>query len=187
VGVRLYGDLVSRWEKRGPEGIRNLDPRHLDTAELARLAAKYNPRLTGIPLELLVPCLAEEEGGTDDFALAGVDGPEDIRDQFCNGFFWGCEGDDPLVAVAFDRRVNPLGATVPAFVGSDIGHWDVPDFGHPLQEAYEQIERGLLNPEQFGAFTLTNAIRFYGGDSPDFFSGTVVEGAARAVIEGSGP
>jgi len=182
VGVRLYGDLVGRWEKRGPRGIRNLDPRNIDTAELARLAPRYNPRLVGLPEDRLVPCLAAEEGGNDDFQRTGVAGPEDIRDQFCRSFFWGCEGDDPLVAVAFDARVNPLGATIPAFMGSDIGHWDVPDFEHPLREAYEQVERGLLTEAQFRDFAFTNAVRFYAGDRGDFFAGTAVEAAANAVI-----
>ena len=185
VGVRLYGDLVGRWEKRGPEGLLNLDLRNIDTAELARMAQTYQPRFAGLPEERLVPFLGLEDGPTNDFALSGVDGPADIRDQFCNGFFWGCEGDDPLVAVSFDPRVNPLGATVPAFVGSDIGHWDVPNFEHPLREAYEQIEHGLLTAEQFREFTLTNAVRFYAGDRLDFFAGTAVEDAAREVIEGS--
>ncbi|MFI5046313.1 MAG: amidohydrolase family protein [Acidimicrobiia bacterium] len=181
VGVRLYGDLVSRFAKRGPEGIQHLDLRNIDTAVLEQLAPKYHQRLVGIPRDRLVPALRPEEGGVNDFELSGAQSAEDIRDQFCRGFFWGCEGDDPLVAIAFDTRVNPLGAVVPAFVGSDIGHWDVPSFDHPLQESYEQVEHGLLTPEQFKEFTFTNAVRFYAGDRPDFYADTVVESAAKAV------
>ena len=101
--------------------------------------------------------------------------------------YWGCEGDDPLVGVAFDVRVNPLGAVVPAFVGSDIGHWDVPSFDHPLHEAYEQVEHGVLTPAQFRDFTLTNAVRFYAGDRPDFFAGTAVESVANTIVQGGAP
>jgi hypothetical protein len=183
VGVRIFGDMVGRWHKRGPQGMKNLDMRNIDTAELARLAPKYNPRLAGLAEDRLVPDLAVEDGEVNDFALTGAKSPEDIRDQFCTSFYWGCEGDDPLVAVAFDPRVNPLGAVVPAFVGSDIGHWDVPNFEHPLQEAYEQIENELLTPEQFEQFTLTNAVKFYAGDRIDFYAGTAVEAAARKIIE----
>ncbi|MBO0730588.1 MAG: amidohydrolase family protein [Acidimicrobiaceae bacterium] len=183
VGVRLYGDLVSRFEKRGPEGITKLDPRRIDTAALARLAPKYNPRLVGVPDELLVPALRAEEGGANDFEASGVQSAKDIRDQFCRGLYWGCEGDDPLIGVAFDQRINPLGAVLPAFVGSDIGHWDVPSFDHPLHEAYEQVEHGLLTAEQFKAFTFLNAVRFYAGGRSDFFAGTALEADARAVIE----
>ena len=182
IGVRLYGDLIGRFEKRGPQGLRNLDLRNLDTAQLAQLAERYNPRLVGLPSDRLVPFLGVEEGSTNDFELSGAAGPEDIRDQFCSSFFWGCEGDDPLVAVAFDPRVNPLGATVPAFIGSDIGHWDVPTFGHPLQEAYEQIQHGLLSADQFKEFTFSNAIRFYAGDRIDFFAGTAVEAEVRSFL-----
>jgi hypothetical protein len=180
VGVRLLGDFVSRFDKRGEEGLKRLDPSLLDTTALARLASKYSPRLSGVPEDRLIPPLAAEEGGSNDFEASGVHGPEDIVEQFCRGFFWGCEGDDPLVGVAFDTRVNPLGAVVPAFVGSDIGHWDVPSFEHPLQEAYEQVEHGVLTPAQFEEFTLTNAVHFYAGDRPDFFAGTVVESALRS-------
>jgi hypothetical protein len=84
--------------------------------------------------------------------------------------------------VAFDRRVNPLAATLRAFVGSDIGHWDVPSFGHPLKEAYEQVEHGVLTADQFREFTFTNAVRFYAGDRPDFFADTAVQSAAQAAI-----
>lgn len=184
VGVRLLGDLVGRFEKRGPMGINHLDPRGLDTAELARLAQKYSPRLASVPPERLVPPLAPEEGGSNDFAASGAQSAKDILDQFCTGLYWGCEGDDPLVGVAFDTRVNPLGAVVPCFVGSDIGHWDVPSFDHPLHEAYEQLEHQILTPEQFKAFTFDNAVRFYAGDRPDFFAGTTVEAQARAVLQG---
>jgi hypothetical protein len=185
VGARLYSDFVSRFEKRGPDGIRRLDPRSLDTAELARLAEKYSPRLASLPEDRLVPPLSVEEGGANDFEATGARSAQDVRDQFCRGFYWGCEGDDPLIGVAFDARVNPLGAVLPAFVGSDIGHWDVPSFDHPLKEAYEQVEHGILTPEQFKDFTFTNSARFYAGDQPGFFAGTTVEAAARALIEGA--
>jgi predicted TIM-barrel fold metal-dependent hydrolase len=185
VGVRLYGDLVSRYEKRGPDGIESLDPRRIDTGELARLAMRYSPRLAGLSEQWLAPPLAAEEGGSNDFELSGVTASADIRDQFCRSLYWGCEGDDPLVGVAFDRRVNPLGAVIPAFVGSDIGHWDVPSFDYPLREAFEQVTHGLLTAEQFRDFTLENAVRFYAGDRIDFFEGTTVEAAAGAVLSGA--
>lgn len=183
VGARLYSDLVGRFEKRGPEGIAKLDVRNIDTAELARLAPRYNPRLVGVPPERLVPAVRSEEGGMNDFAASGVQSAKDIRDQFCTGLYWGCEGDDPLVGVAFDERVNPLGATIPTFVGSDIGHWDVPSFDHPIHEAYEQVEHGLLTSDQFEQFTFSTAVRFYAGHTNDFFAGTAVEAAAARTVK----
>ncbi len=182
VGVRLYGDLVSRYVKRGPDGIDGLDPRRIDTGELAQLATRYSPRLAALSEEWLPPPLAAEEGGGNDFELSGVTGSADIRDQFCRSLYWGCEGDDPLVGVAFDQRANPFGAVLPAFVGSDIGHWDVPSFDYPLREAYQQVEQGRLTAEQFRDLTLTNAVRFYAGDRVDFFDGTTLEAVARAAL-----
>ena len=97
----------------------------------------------------------------DDFVAAELTSVEDIRDRFCTNFFWGCEADDPLVGVAFDPRVTPLGALVPAFFASDLGHWDVPEFDEPLEEAFELVERGILDADQLRDFLFVNPARFY--------------------------
>ena len=52
---------------------------------------------------------------------------EDIRDLFVPNFYFGCEADDPINAMAFDTRKLPFGAKLNAIFSSDIGHWDVPD------------------------------------------------------------
>ena len=118
----------------------------------------------------------------DDFAAVGLTSVEDIRDRFCTNFFWGCEADDPLVGLAFDSRVTPLGARIPAFFASDLGHWDVPDFDEPLEEAYELVERQILDEAQLREFVFTNPLRFYSSLDPEFFSGTTVEAAAAAEL-----
>ncbi|MCX4091511.1 amidohydrolase family protein [Nocardia sp. alder85J] len=174
VGVRVYGDLVSRFEKRGRAGLDRLDPTHLDAAELHRLAGRYAPGLTRYAPEQLVPGTSAPDGQVDDFAASGVTSVAEIRDAFCRNFFWGCEGDDPLVGLAWDGRVNPLGATLPAMMGSDLGHWDVPSFTLPLVEAYELVEDGILTPAQFEEFVCTNAVRYYAGAGSSFFAGTAV-------------
>ena len=84
--------------------------------------------------------------------------------------------------MAFDTRVNPLGAVVPAFFASDLGHWDVPEFDEPLGEAYELVERGILDLDQLRAFTFENPVRFYGSLDPTFFADTAIEHAAAAVL-----
>jgi hypothetical protein len=180
IGVRLLGDFTSRFEKRGPDAIKNLDLRNIDTAELARMAEKYHPRLVGIPEQDLIPSLAIDEGGTDDFAASGVTSTQAIREHWTRSLFWGCEGDDPLVAVAYQS--SPV---VPSFIGSDIGHWDVPNFDQPLREAYEQIEDGLLTPAQFKEFSFDNAVRYYAGNNADFFQNTSVESEAAEVLKGA--
>ena len=107
---------------------------------------------------------------------------EDIRDRFCTNFYWGCEADDPLVGVAFDSRLTPLGALVPAFFASDLGHWDVPEFDEPLEEAFELVERGILDLNQLRQFLFENPVRFYASLNPTFFSGTAIAGEAAAVL-----
>src|SRR5262249_27523064 len=123
----------------------------------------------------LVPGVAPGNDQTDDFAASGVRTTRDIAERFCASFYWGCEGDDRLVGLAYDKRINPLRATVRAMKGSDPGHWDVPSFTAPLVEAYELVEDGILTPEQFEEFVCTNAVRFYAGNGTSFFAGTAVE------------
>jgi hypothetical protein len=118
----------------------------------------------------------------DDYAAAQLTSVEDIRDRFCVPFSWGCEADDPLVGLAFDRRVTPLGALVPAFFASDLGHWDVPEFDEPLEEAFELVEHGILDADQLRDFLFVNPARFYSSLNPDFFAGTAVEKDAAAVV-----
>ncbi|MEO5841920.1 MAG: amidohydrolase family protein [Acidimicrobiales bacterium] len=181
VGVRLYGDLVARWKKRGGPNMARLNPDNIDRARYAELIATYGSDLARFaPDELASSLGTGRDAERDDYARSGVRSAEDIRDQFCTNFYWGCEADDPLVALAFDPRVNPLGARVPAIMGSDIGHWDVPDFTEPLEEAWELVEHGLLDEEQFRDFVFTNQVKLYGVD-PEFFRGTVIESAAAAV------
>jgi hypothetical protein len=99
---------------------------------------------------------------------------------FSRQYFFGCEADDPMAAVAFDERLNPLGARIPALFASDIGHWDVPDFRKVLEEAWELVEHGLLDPEGFRHFTFANPVRLWAKTNPGFFEGTCVE---KAVTE----
>ena len=116
----------------------------------------------------------------NDFADAGVEGPEDVREIFERNFRFGCEADDPINATGFDTRVNPLGAKLRAIFSSDIGHWDVPDMREVLEEAWELVDRGLIDESDFREFTFSNAATLYAEANPRFFDGTVVE---KAVAE----
>jgi len=51
-----------------------------------------------------------------------------------------------------------------------------------LEEAYELVEKGLLNEEDFQDFVFTNPVRFYTSVNPDFFANTRVAEAAAAVV-----
>jgi len=182
-GVRLFGDLVARWKKRGGPNLARLDPARIDARRYAELIEKYASDLSRFSAAELAHSLdMPGDGERDDFAVSGARSPEDIRDQFCRSFYWGCEADDPLVGVAFDPRTTPLGARVPAIMGSDIGHWDVPEFSEPLGEAWELVERGVLDESQFRDFVFAHSVQLYGGANPRFFEGTAIESAARAVL-----
>ena len=44
-----------------------------------------------------------------------------------------------------------------------------------MPEAYEQVENGWLDKEQFRAFMCDNAVRLCTGADPGFFKGTILE------------
>jgi len=80
-------------------------------------------------------------------------------------------------AIAFARDKVPLGARLRPVFASDIGHWDVPDFRGVLPEAWELVENGHLDEEDFRAFTCGNAVELLRATNPDFFAGTAVADA----------
>jgi hypothetical protein len=182
VGVEVFIGLVATWQKRGGEAIAKLNPENLDKDLVHKLLVEDDPRLARYSPEQLTGGNAGMTHPRDDFAAVGLTSVEDIRDRFCTNFFWGCEADDPLVGLAFDPRVTPLGARIPAFFASDLGHWDVPDFDEPLEEAYELVERGILDEAQLREFVCTNPVRFYSSLDPGFFTGTTVEATAAAEL-----
>jgi predicted TIM-barrel fold metal-dependent hydrolase len=184
----LYSDVIGHWEKRNAEAVRRYDPSELDRGMLASLFDEFSEdsvreRLSRLDegLNLLSEPMVEGES-VDDFAESLIGSPKDIRHVFSRQYFFGCEADDPMAAVAFDERLNPLGARIPALFASDIGHWDVPDFRGVLEEAWELVEHGLLDPEGFRQFTFANPVRLWTGTNPKFFEGTRVEDAVREEL-----
>ena len=146
--------------------------------------AKTAGKLAEIKDSLNAPGYLAAQNAPDDlndFARAGITKPEDIRDRFIPNFFFGCEADDPMNAVAFDARIAPFGAKVGAMLSSDIGHWDVIDMRDVVEEAYEMVEDGLMTADDFRDFTFANPLRFFTDLNPTFFDGTTIEAAARAA------
>ncbi len=70
---------------------------------------------------------------------------------------------------------------------SDIGHWDVVDIREVTAEAYEMVENGRLNEDEFREFMFANAVRMWGWVNPDFFRGTVIESEAANALKEIGP
>ncbi len=183
----LYADLIGHWEKRNREGLENTNPAQLDQRLLLSLAEKYgSPRVADAVRR--GDGLDDNGNGTggvedlDDFSRCKITRKEDIRDLFVPRFYFGCEADDPVNAWAFNGRANPMGARLNALFSSDIGHMDVPDMTEVLPEAYELVEHGLLNDDDFRDFMFANAVRFWGEVNPDFFKGTAVEKEAAEVL-----
>ncbi|MDF3066182.1 MAG: hypothetical protein K0R38_1783 [Polyangiaceae bacterium] len=179
---------MGHWEKRNGNAVRNYDPDAIDAELLYRLYQEYGgPEVTsrlGDVKSVLGGALGvsnnsrrqpQEPDALDDFAKAGIQRIEDIRDRFVPNFYFGSEADDPTVAYAFNTKVNPLGVQVNAFWASDSGHWDVPDLTEVLSDTWRLVEKGALTEQNFKDLVFTHPHSFFAGKNPDFFKGTQVE------------
>jgi hypothetical protein len=183
-GVQLLFDLIARWEKRGSTHIEQLDPTRIDVDEWRALVDKYG----GEPFadeRVRLSMLAQSDNPPaerDDFRATGVREAPDLVRLF-DRFFFGCEADEGTVGWAFAADVNPFGAVLHPVLGSDLGHWDVPDMRDVVPEAYELVEDGRIDAAQFRAFTCDNPIRLHAQMNPDFFEGTPVAAHARQLVD----
>jgi hypothetical protein len=193
----LLADLRGHWEKRNARYMaEHLQPSNLDVEEFRRLFVKYaegTPRLAARIDEILADNLDALESGvsqeelarrdrrTDEFAAVRIDSVADVDRLFAENFYFGCEADDPMTAVAFDER---MGLRLKPLLGSDISHFDVVDPAYVLHEAWELVESALIDEEAFKAFTFGNVVELYGRMNPGFFAGTVVEAQAARHLAG---
>jgi predicted TIM-barrel fold metal-dependent hydrolase len=185
---QLYADLLGHYAKRNKKSVARYDPRRFDLDLAGDLMDEF---ATGRIRDLREEYLAEKrevmaapvdhEFGYDDFAEAGIDSPDDIVEVFTRQLFFGCEADDPINGMAFNRGLLPHHVQLNAFMGSDIGHWDVTDMTEVLPEAWELVEDGQITEEDFRSFTFTNIVRALTDMNPQFFDGTPVESAVKAL------
>ena len=186
--ANLFSDILGHFEKRNHEAIGHYDPQALDRNLLEQLMKEHAPASVKRSLDRLDDALLmlsdpnEDRDTIDEFADAGVENREDIKTLFEKRFYFGCEADDPMNAMAFDRNKIPMQARLNAIFASDIGHWDVPDFREVLPEAWELMEDGHLDDADFRAFTCDNAIGLLAGSRSDFFEGTVIEDYAKKAL-----
>ena len=191
-GAMLYADLIGHWEKRNRKALEHNDPRNLDRDELRRLGEQYGydeilqvlKARDGWPYpddHKLTGGLAE----LDDYAACKITRKEDWHELYVKPYFFGCEADDPMNALAFNAKGNPLKARLNAIFGSDIGHFDVPDMREVLPEAFELVEKELITLDDFRDFTFGNAVRLWGAQNPSFFEGTAVAKEAAALLRQS--
>jgi predicted TIM-barrel fold metal-dependent hydrolase len=185
----LYADLIGHWEKRNRQAIEATNPNNLNLGKLQELARKYGSTAVAEAVSrgegLEGDSNSTMTGGVedlDDYFRCQITKKSDLKDLFVPRFYFGCEADDPSNAWAFNRKANPMDARLNALFSSDIGHFDVPDMAEVVPEAYELVEHGLIDHDDFRDFMFANAVRFWGEVNPDFFKGTVVEKAAAAVL-----
>src|SRR5271170_5732819 len=187
-GCQLFADLIEHWEGRGAKGLAYMHPDKLDRPLLRQYVDKYGYADIAAELDKRDGWPARDEdsvdGGVpvhDDYAACNITKKQDWIDLYATPYYFGCESDDRLNAVAFSK-INPFGARINAIFSSDIGHFDVPDMLSPVPEAHELVEDGLLNDDDFRDFTFANAVRLWGTQNPRFFEGTRVAKEAAAVL-----
>lgn len=180
-GAALYSQFSGNFEKRNRRAIDHYNPRHLDVSLVESLLTQYGTepmRAHADELEhALVPLSAPVEEVPDEFAASGFRSVEHIAEVFATSMFFGCEGDDPMNAVAAERFYRPLGTRLNALYGSDVGHWDVPDIREVLTEAYEPVEEGVLTPADFRRMVFESPVRLWTDNNPKFFEGTAIADA----------
>ncbi len=180
-GCELYNSLVEHWEKRNIDAMRrNLDPARLDMDLMVRMMEQYgNDYLTPERMRgyrsTYNSRLDEDPDTLDDFRALRIARPEDLRDLFVDNFYFGCEADDRLSAVAFNPKYNHFDAKLKAVFGSDIGHWDVVDALQVVPEAHSLVEEGLISAEDFRDFVFTHNVTLHTDMNPAFYKGTTIE------------
>lgn len=187
--VELCNGMASHWEKRNGRAIDQFDPRHIDIDRLYEFFQAYGQPALMQPSENLRKSLERMKAtdlgrieARDEFSRTGVRSVADLADIFAKNFYFGCEADDRTIGTAYDPRFIPEGRKFQPILGSDIGHWDVPDMTKVIEEAYEQVEAGRLTEDQFRDFVCDAPLRLYQGANPNFFSGTVIGGGFAQKI-----
>jgi len=185
--ANLYSDLIGHFEKRGVPGIHAYDPDKIDRDLIRSLFESHGSDRFKKHLDELEEGLGHLSGPglfQDDFEKAGIEKAEDIKQIFERNFRFGCEADDPMNAIGFNRKINPMNAQIRAIFSSDIGHWDVTDMSETVEEAWELVDDGLLSEADFRDFTFTNAATMWAESNEHFFDGTIVEGAVKELMRG---
>ncbi|MBR8838856.1 MAG: amidohydrolase family protein [Stigonema ocellatum SAG 48.90 = DSM 106950] len=190
-GASLYADIIWHWETRNKEHLlTHNNPAIVDQEALKELYIRYGGELVHGRLDQLGDGLGFhskhfaplDPGSLDEFADAGIEKPEDVRDRFLNHFYFGTESDDTRVAHAFNRAALPFGDCVKAFLGSDSGHWDVPDITTVTANAYSLAEREIITEADLRDFLSIHPLELYTSLNRNFFKGTAIEKEAEEYL-----
>ena len=133
----LYAGLVSAWRKRGGEAIHSFNPSKIDYDRLAAFFESHggeafaetapgdgdgeSARLGYVNTATDGLTSANDLHWLDDYAAAGIERAEDIVERFIDPFYFGCEADDPMTAVAFRGKGLPFDARLKATFGGITG------------------------------------------------------------------
>ena len=186
----LYADLSSHYAKRNrettaPTTARPWTGRWWPSCSSATPAPGWPSASTGSTPRCSPSVPRWPRCPTTSPALDGgeVD-PTRIESIFSTQIFAGCEGDDPLNALLGLAQADLLGTRLNGILGSDIGHWDLPDAGSLIHETRELVESGHLDEADYREFVATNPARLWAGPEAarEFFVGTVVEGAVDDLL-----
>ena len=182
-GVMLLANLVGGWQKRTYDAMKkNLKPTNIDIGRLRELIKQYgygdlkakgDEAIDALRLQELAE---RETESLDDYAALGISTKAELIEAYSKNFYFGCEADDPTTAWAFDARMP---GRLKALLGTDLAHWDVPDFAEAIPEAWEMVEDELITAQDFRDFTFTNPVECHVRMNPDFFKGTIVEDAVK--------
>ena len=189
----LYNDICEHWEKRNLAALHeHLNPGSVDRARMRALFEEYgDARYRGHAAAIeggydhsLMPPMGEQPEPVDEFAACGIRKGRDIYRRFVPNFYFGCEADDRMAAIAFNPKLNHFDARLKAMYGSDVGHFDVQNMSEVLSEAHELVENELITQDDFRDFTFTNVAELHASMNPNFFKGTVVEDAVAKMMAG---
>jgi len=187
-GCNLLSDICGHFGKRNIDDMRHYDPKNLNKELLEQLFIQHGDPMFTDRLHRLSETLDflsdpdEELDSLNEWKQSGITSKSDIIKVFTDQCFFGCEADDPMNAMAFNDSINPDGSRLRAMFASDIGHWDVPDFTGVLPEAWELIENGLVDRDQFKDFMFGNVAELFTSTNPQFFDGTVVEKSVKSML-----
>jgi predicted TIM-barrel fold metal-dependent hydrolase len=191
--LTLLNNIVEHFEKRNVENLeRNLDPAKLDIELLSRLFGEYgNEYLTAERIKTATfenwEMNVTRPVPFDEFEPCGMTEVNDLKALFVDPFYFGCEADDRMTSVAFNRRLNPLGAKLKPVFGSDIGHWDVMDATTILSEAWSLVDAKLIDEGDFREFVYENPAMMHLSMNPGYFVGTALEDDAAKLLRKKAP
>ncbi|MCI0768693.1 MAG: amidohydrolase family protein [Chloroflexi bacterium] len=185
--IIMFAEIIGTWEKRNLDALELTNPANMDRQQYLDLTARYGgPMVQGKQamiernLDQLIQAPPPEL--RDEWAALEISKKDDLRDLFVPNFYFGCEADDPINSWAFNTKTNPFGARLNAVMGSDIGHYDVPDMTKVVEEVYALVEDGVISEQDFKDLVFGNAVRLHGGMNPDFFKGTAIESDAANIL-----